>query len=132
MPLLLPDAPVVAWWPGEPPGGARRGPDRHARPAPDHRRRVGRAAARGAADQRASSYRPGDTDLAWTRLTLWRGLLASALDQPPHETITSVMVAGASDSPSTDLLAGWLAMRLRCPVTRRKTRGGRRHAERRR
>lgn len=119
VPLLLPDAPVVSWWPGaapdvpaEDPIGAlaqRRITDvAHARrPLP-------------ALERRRDGYRPGDTDLTWTRLTNWRGLLAAALDQPPSETITSATVAGAPDSASTDLLAGWLALRLRCPVTRRK------------
>ena len=55
---------------------------------------------------------------------MWRGLLASTLDEPPFEPILSATVEGASDSPSTDMLAGWLAMRLKCPVTRRKTKAG--------
>ena len=38
--------------------------------------------------KRAANYAPGDTDLSWTRLTRWRGLLAAALDQPPYEPIT--------------------------------------------
>jgi glucose-6-phosphate dehydrogenase assembly protein OpcA len=55
---------------------------------------------------------------------LWRGLLAAVLDQPPYEPVESATVSGASDSPSTDLMAGWLAMALKCPVTRRRTRAG--------
>lgn len=31
----------------------------------------------------AQNYADGDTDLAWTRITLWRARLAAALDQPP-------------------------------------------------
>lgn len=117
VPLLLPDAPVVAWW-----------PDRAPRiPAEDP---VGALAQRRITDighsadppaalrERLSGYRPGDTDLAWTRLTLWRGLLAAALDQPPFEPVQSAEVAGAGDSASADLLAGWLALRLGSPVTR--------------
>jgi hypothetical protein len=73
---------------------------------------------------RARTYAAGDTDLAWTRITLWRGLLAAALDQPPFEPVLAATVTGASDSPSTDLLAGWLAETLRCPVTRTRTRAG--------
>ena len=57
-----------------------------------------------------TTYRPGDTDLAWTRITRWRGLLASTLDQPPHDKVIGATVAGAADSPSADLLAGWLAL----------------------
>ncbi len=37
LPLLLPDTPVVAWWPSEPPAGAGEGPDRSARAPADHR-----------------------------------------------------------------------------------------------
>lgn len=123
MPLLLSDAPVVAWWPAEAPE----------RPAEDpvgalaQRRVTDATAARrpGASlEQRRRSYRPGDTDLAWTRLTLWRGLLAAALDQPPYERVQSVEVVGGPDSPSADLLAAWLAETLRCPVQRKRSRNG--------
>jgi glucose-6-phosphate dehydrogenase assembly protein OpcA len=122
MPLLLPDNPLVVWWPGESPQV----------PADDP---VGRFAQRRITDaaackrpstalaDRAESYRPGDTDLAWTRLTLWRALLAAALDQPPHESVTSARVVGGSANPSADLLAGWLALTLDCPVTRTKASG---------
>ena len=71
--------------------------------------------------KRRDSYRPGDTDLAWTRITRWRGLLASCLDQPPHDKITEASVAGAADSPSADLLAAWLALPLKVPVKRIKS-----------
>jgi len=119
VPLLLPDAPVVVWWPAEAP----------AVPAEDpigrlaQRRITDAAVARNplkALSQRRASYAKGDTDLAWPRLTLWRGLLAAALDQPPYEEITRAVVAGAADSPSTDLLAGWLVAKLDVPVTRHK------------
>ena len=55
---------------------------------------------RAALKRLATQYQPGDTDLAWTRVTLWRGLLAAALDRPPYESVTEAVVAGASDSPS--------------------------------
>jgi glucose-6-phosphate dehydrogenase assembly protein OpcA len=71
--------------------------------------------------RRADTYVPGDTDLAWTRITLWRGLLAASLDQPPYEPVLKAKVAGASDSPSADLMAAWLAQALQCPVTRTRT-----------
>ncbi|MGH3452147.1 MAG: glucose-6-phosphate dehydrogenase assembly protein OpcA, partial [Haloechinothrix sp.] len=67
------------------------------------------------------SYTPGDTDLAWTRLTYWRAQLVAALDLPPHEQVTRAAVTGEADSPSTELLAGWLAEYLRVPVKRIKT-----------
>ena len=41
MPLLLPDAPVVAWWPSEAPAGAVRGRRRQAGAAAHHRRALG-------------------------------------------------------------------------------------------
>ena len=62
------------------------------------------------------SYGPGDTDLAWTRLTHWREQLAAVLDQPPFEPVTGVEVHGAASSPSTALLAAWLRLKLEVPV----------------
>ncbi|WP_026423959.1 glucose-6-phosphate dehydrogenase assembly protein OpcA [Actinokineospora inagensis] len=123
IPLLLPDAPVVAWWPFEAP----------ARPADDPigrlaQRRITDAAAERnpikALEVRQKNYTEGDSDLAWTRLTLWRAVLAAALDLPPYEKITDATVTGEGDSPSTDLLAGWLAARLRIPVRRTKAVNG--------
>ncbi|TFC49101.1 OpcA protein [Cryobacterium sp. TMT1-21] len=113
--LLLPDAPVVAWWPGvapvvpaESPLGRiayRRITDASAQPDPQ-----------AALHHLCASYRPGDTDFAWTRLTLWRAQLAAVLDQPPYLPVTAVRVSGAADSPSTTLLAAWLSMQLQVPV----------------
>ncbi|WP_053202970.1 glucose-6-phosphate dehydrogenase assembly protein OpcA [Jiangella muralis] len=122
VPLLLPDNPVVAWWPAEsPPVPADDPVGRLAQ------RRITDAAAckrpAAALQERAETYQPGDTDLSWTRLTLWRALLAAALDQPPHEEITAARVVGGPDNPSADLLAGWLAHTLRIPVTRTKATG---------
>ena len=57
-------------------------------------------------------------------MTPGRGLLAAALDGPPYEPVTEAAVAGAPDSPSTDLLAAWLAWALRVPVTRERTSAG--------
>ncbi|MEO6087420.1 MAG: glucose-6-phosphate dehydrogenase assembly protein OpcA [Umezawaea sp.] len=119
VPLLLPDTPVVAWWPFEGP----------AVPAKDPigvlaQRRITDSAAEKnpikALEQRRNSYTPGDTDLAWTRLTLWRAMLASALDLPPYERVLDAEVSGEADSPSTELLAAWLASGLKIPVKRTK------------
>ena len=63
----------------------------------------------------ASGYRPGDTDLAWTRTTTWRSLLAATLDRPYPE-ILEAAVAAEADNPSADLMAAWLARRLGVPV----------------
>ena len=115
-PLLVPDAPVVVWWPG-------RGP---ADPSSDP---VGRLAQRRITDalrapdpvrdlvERVAHYRPGDTDLTWTRLTPWRSLLASAMDQPSG-WVTSAKVTAEPDYPSAELLAAWLSERLEVPVER--------------
>ncbi|WP_029135968.1 glucose-6-phosphate dehydrogenase assembly protein OpcA [Nakamurella lactea] len=117
IPLLLADAPVVAWWPGVAPENPADDPigalaQRRITDAASSRRPLA------AITQRREVYRPGDTDIAWTRLTNWRGVLAAALDEPPHEKVNSAVVAGASDSASADLMAGWLALRLGCPVQR--------------
>ena len=123
IPLLLPDSPVVAWWPNQAPLNVAASA-------------IGKMAQRRITDaaeasdpgaemkRRADNYEPGDTDLAWTRITLWRGLLAAALDQPPYEPVLGADVAGAVDSPSADLMAGWLAQALQCPVTRTPTPAG--------
>jgi glucose-6-phosphate dehydrogenase assembly protein OpcA len=109
--LLLPDAPVVAWWPGKAPVkpstsaigriAQRRITDAATQPDP-----------RAWLNSLADNYEPGDSDFSWTRLTLWRAQLAAVLDQPPFDPITKVVVTGASDSPSTDLLAAWLGVKL--------------------
>ncbi len=117
MPLLLPDAPVVTWWPKTAPPV----------PADDpvgriSQRRITDTAAMqqpvAALDSCRLSYRPGDTDLAWSRITLWRAILASALDQERDQRVRSASVLGNPESPSADLLAAWLAQMLRCPVER--------------
>jgi glucose-6-phosphate dehydrogenase assembly protein OpcA len=123
IPLLLPDSPVVAWWPHDAPRNGSEDPI-----GAMAQRRITDAAhsksPRAEMKQRARTYAPGDSDLAWTRVTLWRGLLAAALDQPPYEPVVSATVTGASDSPSADLLAAWLANGLRCPVARTRSRAG--------
>ncbi|PRY61570.1 glucose-6-phosphate dehydrogenase assembly protein OpcA [Knoellia remsis] len=116
-PLLLADAPIVAWWPGEPPKNPHEDPI-----GAIAQRRVtdvshAKGTPRAVLGKLAAAYSPGDTDLSWSRITLWRALLTAALDQAPFEPVTEVVVTGASDSPSAQLLAGWLAKRLRCPVT---------------
>jgi glucose-6-phosphate dehydrogenase assembly protein OpcA len=123
VPLLLPDSPIVAWWPGEAPGDVGTDPvgamaQRRITDASQHRN------PRHVLKRRAATYSAGDTDLAWTRITRWRGLLAAALDQPPYEPVTAAVVAGAPDSPSSDLLAAWLANRLKVPVRRVSTPAG--------
>jgi glucose-6-phosphate dehydrogenase assembly protein OpcA len=113
--LLLPDAPVVAWWPDNPPTEPSASPiGRMAQ------RRITDAATKPYAKDRLSrlgpAHAPGDTDLAWTRLTHWREQLAAVLDQPPFEPVTAVEVVGSGSSPSTGLLAAWLRLKLDVPV----------------
>jgi glucose-6-phosphate dehydrogenase assembly protein OpcA len=113
-PLLLPDSPVVIWWPGAAPASAAN--DELSGLAV--RRLTDAAAAarpRTALLERAKAYRPGDTDLAWTRLTRWRGLLAAALDQYPAR-IKSVTVESERGNPSATLLASWLQAKLKMAV----------------
>ena len=116
-PFLLPDTPVVAWWPRGAPAAPSQDP-------------VGKLAIRRITDAtnepdplaairaRRETYAAGDTDLAWSRITYWRALLTAALDEPPFEPVESVTISGLAEEPALDVLAGWLAIRLDCPVTR--------------
>jgi glucose-6-phosphate dehydrogenase assembly protein OpcA len=120
-PLLLPDSPVVIWWPGKAPNN--RTGDELAKLA---MRRMTDAASSPrpltALRSRARDYIPGDTDLSWTRLTPWRALLAAALDQYPAK-IRSVSVESERNNPSADLLAAWLRSRLKVGVARKVSDG---------
>ena len=121
--LLLPDSPIVGWWPHDPPhdvAGSPLGQIAHRRITDAS----GCAKPRTELRRRAKHYQPGDTDLSWTRLTRWRGLLAATLDQPPYEDVTAATVSGDADSPSTDLMAGWLADALQVPVKVARTAAG--------
>lgn len=122
-PLVLPDSPVVAWWPT----GTPKDPSADPVGAMAQRRVTDCAAATNipaTLRRLARTYEPGDTDLAWSRVTLWRGILATTLDRAPFEPVTSATVVGGGDSPSADLLAGWLQHRLRCPVSIVRSRNG--------
>ncbi|WP_327346577.1 glucose-6-phosphate dehydrogenase assembly protein OpcA [Streptomyces europaeiscabiei] len=116
LPLLLPDAPVVVWWPVNAPLDPARDP----LGALGQRRVTDSYAAEKPIDElrtRADNYEPGDTDLAWTRTTPWRSMLAAALDQVDCEVI-SAEVQGEQYNPSVELLAMWLADRLHVHVRR--------------
>jgi glucose-6-phosphate dehydrogenase assembly protein OpcA len=115
-PLLLPDAPIVVWWPQDPPDDMAA--DLLGRMAQRRISDVGTCGDPIAALQRvAGSYAPGDTDLGWARTTLWRGVVAAALDEPPYDPVRAVRVYGSKTRPSAHLFAGWLAYALRIPVT---------------
>ncbi|MFQ6172535.1 glucose-6-phosphate dehydrogenase assembly protein OpcA [Oryzobacter sp. R7] len=116
-PLLLADSPIVAWWPTTAPRNPARDPIgvMAQRRVTDAARSAG--APRTVLKRFGEAYESGDSDLAWSRITLWRGLLAAALDQPPYEQVSAATVVAGGDSPSGELLAGWLAVRLKCPVS---------------
>lgn len=109
--LLLPDAPVVAWWPSS----CAANPARTA---------IGRIASRRITDsacqddpsgflkELAKNYVPGDGDMAWTRITLWRSQLAALFEQHKHRTVKGIEILGSTRSPSAELLAQWLELRL--------------------
>jgi glucose-6-phosphate dehydrogenase assembly protein OpcA len=113
--LLLPDAPLVVWWPNAAPDNTSESP-------------IGKIAARRITDSLNQSdpqeflknlslnYAEGDSDFAWTRLTLWRAQFAALLDQPPHENVVSVDVIGDLKNPKVLLLAAWFKQQLRVPV----------------
>jgi len=113
IPLLLPDAPIVTWWPADVPTNPSD-------------TRIGAMATRRITDAKgepdaketlmhlANSYRPGDTDLAWARLTRWRALLAAALEQVDDRDVTNVRIHGADNSPSVLLLGAWFHKTFGC------------------
>ncbi|MEU1185413.1 glucose-6-phosphate dehydrogenase assembly protein OpcA [Streptomyces sp. NPDC005820] len=121
LPLLLPDAPVVVWWPVDAPEYPSKDP-------------LGALAQRRITDlyavenplqtleTRMRSYAPGDTDLAWTRLTPWRSMLAAALDQA-RVPIVSGAVEAEAENPAAELLARWLEARLGVKIDRVVTAG---------
>jgi glucose-6-phosphate dehydrogenase assembly protein OpcA len=113
-PLLLPDTPVVTWWPGTPPPVPARDPMGELA-----QRRITDAAAASEPPQcltaLAAGYEPGDTDLSWTRATPWRSLLAATFDQP-FGTVQSGKVSAEEANPTATLLGAWLSGRLGVPV----------------
>jgi glucose-6-phosphate dehydrogenase assembly protein OpcA len=115
LPLLAADAPVVTWWHAAPPDqlatdalavfADRRITDSSIAEEPMAALRT-----------RADDYAPGDTDLAWTRATSWRAILASSLDavagrrgEPVH--VTGGRIDGDPANATAQLLAGWLSSR---------------------
>ncbi|NEA30853.1 glucose-6-phosphate dehydrogenase assembly protein OpcA [Streptomyces sp. SID13031] len=120
-PLLLPDSPVIVWWPG----GGPKVPHEDPLGALGRRRVTDAAATRRAVvdfPARAEGYAPGDTDFAWSRLTPWRALMAAALDQYPTN-VSGAEVVSVKGNASADLMAAWLQCRLGVPVEQRNSRG---------
>lgn len=113
--LLLPDAPVVAWWPDHgvvAPCESPIGRIAQVRIVDSHDAVDGAAAL----TELAGSFQPGDTNLAWTRLTHWRAQLAAVLDQPPYEPVLRGEVVARRGSSSAILMAGWLEHFLQVPI----------------
>ncbi len=114
MPLLLPDAPIVVWWPSQPPPVLGADP-------------LGAMAYRRISDVGecedsielltglGEHYTAGDTDLSWARTTLWRGITAAALDGGAGP-VSRATVRGSVARPSTHLFAAWLAAYLDVPA----------------
>ncbi|HEU5037499.1 MAG TPA: glucose-6-phosphate dehydrogenase assembly protein OpcA [Nocardioides sp.] len=122
LPLLLPDSPVAVWWPNHPPENPAEDPlgrlaQRRITDAASARRAKTKAM-----QQQCAAYTVGNTDLAWTRITPWRALLAAALDQQPLK-VTHGSVTAERISPSADLLMAWLADRLKITVDRKNSSG---------
>lgn len=115
IPLLVPDAPVVAWWPNEAPanlskdllGSMARSRITDAMNSSNPMRTM---------DDLRRNWSSKNVDMSWTRLTVWRAMLASMLDQPPHLPVSNVRVTGPKDFLPMDLLAAWLRLRLNVPV----------------
>jgi glucose-6-phosphate dehydrogenase assembly protein OpcA len=114
IPLLLPDTPVVAWWPHIAPDD----PSMHNIGGHAQRRitnAMSDADQLAALRRYAAGYSPGDTDLSWTQLTLWRTLLATALDTE-HGVVLGAEVHMRWAVASAHLLAAWLHSRLDVPA----------------
>jgi glucose-6-phosphate dehydrogenase assembly protein OpcA len=110
MPLLAPDVPVVTWWQAAPPERIAYDPlgvvaDRRITDSAQAEQPVE------ALRIRAVDYAPGDTDLAWTRISPWRTLLAGAFDAT-RVGVTAANIVAPSTDPTATLMAGWLRARL--------------------
>lgn len=122
LPLLLPDSPVVVWWPGVSPDVPGEDP-------------VGKLAGRritdaagapqplGALAERVLNHTRGDIDLVWTRLTRWRGLLAAALDYYRYPVISATVYTEPGNVAGV-LLTAWLADRLAVETQLEEETGG--------
>lgn len=116
MALLLPDAPVVAWWPQlaplDPADSAIGKLAQRRITDSDH----SALSARRQLERLRETYTPGDTDLSWTRLTPWRQQLASTLDVPPHERVTGARIHGEGTMIGPRLMRAWLRLALEVDV----------------
>lgn len=114
--LLLPDAPVVAWWPDRSPNNPSATPFGEIA----GRRLTDSASSSDPAkflEQLAENYKPGDGDSAWTRISLWRAQLAALYNNHLQRSVIGIEIFGASSSPSALLLARWLELSLSASAT---------------
>ncbi|AWA42612.1 glucose-6-phosphate dehydrogenase assembly protein OpcA [Trueperella pyogenes] len=110
-PLLLPDAPVFTWWVQEAPQcptdkslgqiASRRITNANASDNPLRTLR-----------ELAQKREPGDTDISWAGITIWRSQLAALLNEAPHEEVLSATVGGNLHRVGANMLAAWLRLRL--------------------
>lgn len=104
-PLLLPDTPIVAWWPTtvpDIPAEAELGNIAHRRIT-----NAWRTMGTECVDQLARAYVPGDSDMMWSKITPWRGVVASAFDRYKHMPRT-ISLSGVGEHPSVSIAAAWL------------------------
>jgi glucose-6-phosphate dehydrogenase assembly protein OpcA len=110
LPMLASDVPVVTWWLLDP---VRYGLEHELRSFADRRITYSARAADPVQSlyRRAESYAAGDTDICWTRISLWRSLIASAFDGVT-QAVEKITVKADDDDPSAQLMAAWLQTRL--------------------
>jgi glucose-6-phosphate dehydrogenase assembly protein OpcA len=110
LPMLASDIPVVTWWLLDP---VRYGLEQELRSFADRRITYSARAADPVQSlyRRAESYATGDTDICWTRISLWRSLIASAFDGVTHE-VEKITIKANDGDPSAQLMAAWLHTRL--------------------
>lgn len=115
LPMLLPDAPVFTWWVQEAP----KNPAATGLGEVSSRRITNANATRNpvaSLTALARNRQPGDTDLTWAGITIWRSQLAALLNEAPREPVLSAEVRGNTNRGGSTLLAAWLALRLDVPV----------------
>ena len=118
VPFLLPDAPVVVWWPTTvpeiPSPGSLGTPGLHTHHQHSRAGLPGQGAARAGTGERARRHRPGlDPHHPVARM------VASTLDPLLRAgSLRELVVAGEPRNSSLSLMIAWLRLRLDVPVTR--------------
>ena len=126
VPFLLPDAPVVAWWPGTPPGPARR----RTRSGGMAQRRITDAAATRKPVQTLEQCAPRARARAtptWPGAASRCGAGCSRRRSTSRRTSPSTAAhrhGRQSTARAPSCMAAWLALTLRCPVSRTRTPAG--------